>query len=183
MKEILLINNENDVKEYLISKVSYKKIITLTYEAAILCDQKNIKFIYIKDIYRKKDGKISELFYRSYQAAKKIDKKITQDNNLLKNYSFFTNYFNFTKGNLFIQIYDEYITFLIKKFPTCKINYYDHNNCDYFDFSIKMESLSNESFDFNSLNELTNLIVLENFYYQSMMNVLIKQRKILNMKF
>ena len=34
----------------------------------------------------------------------------------------------------------------------------DEFYCDYFDFSIKMESLSNESFDFNSLNELTNLI-------------------------
>lgn len=34
----------------------------------------------------------------------------------------------------------------------------DEFYCDYFDFSIKMESLTNESFDFNSLNELTNLI-------------------------
>ena len=30
--------------------------------------------------------------------------------------------------------------------------------CDYFDFLIKMDSLTNELFDYNSLNELTNLI-------------------------
>ena len=134
MKKILLINNENDIKEYLTSKIFYEKIIVLTYETAIICFQKNIKFIYIKDIFLKKNLSVSKLYFESYKLAKKIDKKITSNNHTLKNYNFFTNYFNFTRGGAFIQTYHDYIKFLTKKFSKYKINYFRYNSYNYFDF-------------------------------------------------
>lgn len=50
----------------------------------------------------------------------------------------------------------------------------DEFYCDYFNFSTQLESLRDDLLDYNSLNELTNLISPGKFYYQLMMNVLIK---------
>ena len=106
MKKVLLINNLNDVDQYIKSKIKFKKIIVLDYRAAILCNQKKINFIYIKNL----DGailkiRLDKFYYSTFNFSKKIDKKIINDNSHLKNLSFFSNYSAFSKGLLFIKIY------------------------------------------------------------------------------
>lgn len=182
MKKILLINNENDVKEYLDSKVSYNKIIVLTYESAIICDQKNIKFTYIKDIYKIKDKKISKLFYNSYETAKKIDRAIIRENIVLKKYNFFTNYFNFTKANIFIGIYDEYFAFLIKKFPAYKIYYFNCHNYNYFDFFTECIKLYKDKNKFLEIKPLSTNYKNNYFNLSDDPNVSIFKKIIINFK-
>ena len=116
MKKILILNNENDVSEYLKTSHFYDKIIALNYKVAIHCSQNNIKFIYIKDILKNNKSNLSKLLKDSFLISKKIDKKITKSSKILANNNYFSNYQKFSVGLLYIQIYSNYLNFLVNKF-------------------------------------------------------------------
>ena len=138
MKKIILINNIYDVCKLESQKKKFEQIIVLDYEAAILCFKKKIKFKYIKDIYHNKKNKnIAELLVSSYQYAKKIDKNIIRSNINFKNLSFFSNYYNFAKGFVFLNRYYDYLDFISKKYKNYEINYYANFKINTFDFFIE----------------------------------------------
>ena len=105
MKKLLLINNLNDVNQYLKFRKNYDQIIVLDYRAAILCTQKKIKYIYVKNLKNSiLNLKIDKFYYTSFLLSKKIDKQIIKENKNLENFLFFSNYSIFPKGFLFIKI-------------------------------------------------------------------------------
>ena len=142
MKKLLLINNLSDVNQYLKLKTNYNKIIVLDYRAAILCNQKKIKFIYIKNLKNSVlTLRLDKFYYSSFIFSKKIDKQITDKIKDLKNFNFFSNYSIFPKGLLFIKIYFKYIKAIMNNFPNYKIHYFKYsadNEFDYFLETIKI---------------------------------------------
>ena len=137
MKKILILNNENDVSEYLKTSHFYDKIIALNYKVAIHCSQNNIKFIYIKEILKNNKSNLSKLLKDSFLISKKIDKKITKSSKILANNNYFSNYQKFSVGLLYIQIYSNYLNFLVNKFKEYNFFYYECNTEDYFNFLVK----------------------------------------------
>ena len=165
MKKVLLINNLNDVDQYIKSKIKFNKIIVLDYRAAILCNQKKINFIYVKNL----DGailkiRLDKFYYSTFNFSKKIDKKIINDNRHLKNLSFFSNYSIFSKGLLFIKIYYQYIKTINAKFKNYKIYYYEYNKNNEFDYFLKTIEIFQKKYkSFNKI--LINKDKKNNFYF------------------
>ena len=134
MKKILILNNKDDVSEYIKSSFFYDKIIALNYQVAIYCFQNNKKFIYIKDIFKNNKSNLSKLLKDSFLISKKIDKKITKSSKIFANNNYFSNYHKFSNGLLFIQIYSNYLKFLINEFKGCIFYYYECPTKDHFNF-------------------------------------------------
>ena len=160
MKKILILNNENDVSEYLKTSHFYDKIIALNYKAAIHCSQNNIKFIYIKDILKNNKSNLSKLLKDSFLISKKIDKKITKSSKILANNNYFSNYHKFSNGLLFIQIYSNYLNFLVNKFKEYNFFYYECNTEDYFNFLVKGIKVYKKKY----LNKFQKILYKKRFY-------------------
>jgi len=137
MKKILILNNENDVSEYLKSNFFYDMIIALNYKVAIHCSQNNIKFIYIKDILKNNKSNLSKLLKDSFLISKTIDEKIKISKKIFEKNNYFSNYQKFSVGLLYIQTYSNYLNLLVNKFKEYNFFYYECNTEDHFNFLVE----------------------------------------------